>query len=64
MAETKDGDKPKESLVPAPATIIVSLPADATLTIDDAATVSTSSLRVFTSPILPNGRDFHYTLKA
>ena len=55
---------PKESLVPAPATIIVSLPADAKLSIDDAATVSTTSTRVFTSPVLPAGEDFHYTLKA
>jgi uncharacterized protein (TIGR03000 family) len=54
----------KESMVPAPATIIVSLPADAKLTIDDAATVSTSTTRVFTSPELPPGKDFHYTLKA
>ncbi len=61
---TKPTDKPKESAVPAPATIIVSLPADAKLTIDGAATISTSSERVFTSPLLPAGEDFHYTLKA
>jgi uncharacterized protein (TIGR03000 family) len=60
----KPEDKKPETLVPAPATIIVSLPADAKLTIDDAATTSTSSMRVFTSPALPVGRDFHYTLKA
>jgi uncharacterized protein (TIGR03000 family) len=42
----------------------VSLPADAKLTIDDAATVSTSATRVFTSPALPVGQEFHYTLKA
>jgi uncharacterized protein (TIGR03000 family) len=53
-----------ESLTAAPATIIVSLPTDARLTIDDAATVSTSARRVFTSPDLPAGREFHYTLKA
>jgi uncharacterized protein (TIGR03000 family) len=57
--------KPKpEAATPAPATIIVSLPANATLTIDDAATTSTASPRVFTSPVLPAGKDFHYTLKA
>jgi uncharacterized protein (TIGR03000 family) len=56
--------KPGETLAPAPATIIVSLPANATLTIDDAATTSTASTRVFTSPVLPAGREFHYTLKA
>jgi uncharacterized protein (TIGR03000 family) len=48
----------------APATIIVSLPADAKLTIDDAATVSTSAHRVFQSPDLAMGREFYYTLKA
>jgi len=60
----KKDKKPGETLVPAPATIIVSLPANATLTIDDAATTSTDSTRVFTSPVLPAGREFHYTLKA
>lgn len=59
----KPAPKP-EAAAPAPATIIVTLPADATLTIDDAATTSTASPRVFTSPVLPNGKDFHYTLKA
>jgi uncharacterized protein (TIGR03000 family) len=48
----------------APARIVVNVPADAKLTIDDAATVSTSARRVFTSPDLPMGREFHYTLKA
>jgi uncharacterized protein (TIGR03000 family) len=60
-AKPKPGDG---ALVPAPATIVVSLPADATLTIDDTATRSTSAVRVFTSPMLPVGQDFHYTLKA
>jgi uncharacterized protein (TIGR03000 family) len=74
--DKKDGDKKEDkksdkkdkkegdTLAPAPATIIVSLPANATLTIDDAATTSTASTRVFTSPVLPAGRDFHYVLKA
>ncbi len=42
----------------------MSLPADAKLSIDDAATTSTSSVRVFTSPELPVGKEFHYNLKA
>ena len=66
--DKKDGDKKDkkdgDTLAPAPATIIVSLPANATLTIDDAATTSTAATRVFTSPVLPVGRDFHYVLKA
>jgi uncharacterized protein (TIGR03000 family) len=54
----------KEAMLPAPATIVVSLPAEAKLSIDDAATTSTSALRTFVSPELPAGRDFNYTLKA
>jgi uncharacterized protein (TIGR03000 family) len=54
----------KGTMAPAPATIIVTLPADARLTIDDAATTSTTERRVFVSPELAPGRDFHYTLKA
>jgi len=50
--------------VAAPATIIVSLPADAKLLIDDFATKSTSAARVFTSPELAPGQAFSYTLKA
>jgi uncharacterized protein (TIGR03000 family) len=53
----------EEVAVPAPATIVVSLPAEAKLLIDDAATTSTSNLRVFASPSLEPGRDFYYTVK-
>jgi uncharacterized protein (TIGR03000 family) len=48
----------------APATIQVSLPADARLSIDGYQTTSTSASRVFTSPELPTGRDYQYTLRA
>jgi uncharacterized protein (TIGR03000 family) len=57
-------EEPKGAAIPAPATIVVSLPAEAKLTIDDAATRSTSSVRVFSTPTLDNGKDFFYTLKA
>jgi uncharacterized protein (TIGR03000 family) len=50
--------------IAAPATIVVNLPANARLLIDDAATTATSARRVFVSPTLPAGKDFHYTLKA
>ncbi len=53
---------PKE--VSAPATIVVTLPADAKLTIDGAATSSTSARRTFVSPTLPAGQEFGYTLQA
>jgi uncharacterized protein (TIGR03000 family) len=48
----------------ASATIVVSLPEDARLTIDGEATTSTSDRRTFVSPSLAVGKDFHYTLKA
>jgi len=47
-----------------PATILVSLPVDATLTIDGHATRSTSSLRRFETPALPAGQEFTYKLRA
>jgi uncharacterized protein (TIGR03000 family) len=57
--------KPKEpEEIAAPATLVVNVPADAVLTIDGSATRSTSSRRVFESPTLEPGREFHYTLKA
>ncbi|HEY8503306.1 MAG TPA: TIGR03000 domain-containing protein [Gemmataceae bacterium] len=49
---------------PAPATISVTLPADATLTIDGAPTQSTSGVRTFTTPALEPGQVYHYTLRA
>jgi uncharacterized protein (TIGR03000 family) len=53
----------KEAALPGPATIIVSLPAEAKLLIDDASTTSTSAQRAFVSPSLEPGKDFYYTLK-
>ncbi len=50
--------------VDAPATIVVTLPEDAKLSIDDSPTTSTSGNRVFVSPSLPSGREYHYTLRA
>jgi uncharacterized protein (TIGR03000 family) len=58
-------DKKKSSLEgPAPATIIVSLPAEAKLLIDGNATTSTTTERVFVSPALDRGMEYYYTLKA
>jgi uncharacterized protein (TIGR03000 family) len=57
--------KPQEKAhLPAPATLIVSLPADAKLLIDDHATTSTSATRVFVSPTLVPGKVYQYELKA
>jgi uncharacterized protein (TIGR03000 family) len=49
---------------PAPATLVVDLPADAVLTIDGERTTSTSGERVFRTPALEQGREFEYTLEA
>lgn len=46
------------------ATIVVTLPEDATLTIGNEETTSTSSERVFISPALESGKEYEYTLKA
>ena len=48
----------------APATLIVNVPADARLSIDGEATTSTATQRVFVSPALNFGREYHYTLEA
>jgi uncharacterized protein (TIGR03000 family) len=49
---------------PAPATIVVRLPADAKLTIDGSPTTSTDAVRTFISPPLQPGKEYQYTLKA
>jgi uncharacterized protein (TIGR03000 family) len=62
---TKPKSKPKnETMAPAPATIVVDLPADAKLLIDNEPTSTTGTSRVFVSPTLNPGREYHYTLKA
>jgi uncharacterized protein (TIGR03000 family) len=53
-----------ESLLPAPATILVSLPTDAKLLIDNEATTSSGASRVFQSPTLNPGKEYQYTLSA
>jgi uncharacterized protein (TIGR03000 family) len=55
---------PKPAAMAAPATIVVTLPVDAKLTIDGAATRSTSNVRTFVTPTLEVGQEFSYTLKA
>jgi uncharacterized protein (TIGR03000 family) len=52
------------SATPAPATLVVNLPADAVLTIDGNPTKATSAKRIFETPALETGRDFAYTLEA
>ena len=57
-------EKKSTSVEPAPATIIVSLPASAKLMVDGNPTTSTSDRRVFVSPALDRGMEYFYTLKA
>jgi uncharacterized protein (TIGR03000 family) len=59
----KTPPKPASAQVDAPATIYVTLPADAKLSIDDNVTSSTSTMRVFASPVLKTGMEYYYTLK-
>jgi len=62
---TPGGTKPPtEAMLPTQATIVVSLPADATLKVDGMATRSTSGLRTFATPTLSPGQSYHYTLTA
>ena len=49
---------------PNAATVVVTLPADAKLTIDGDATTSTSSVRTFETPELVAGKTYAYTLEA
>ena len=56
--------KKEEARISAPATIVVSLPAEATLSVDDHATTSTSATRTFVSPALNFGQEYTYELKA
>src|SRR5690348_5543192 len=46
------------------ATLVVTLPEDAKLTIDDEPTASTSDTRIFSTRGLTPGQDYVYTLKA
>jgi len=57
--KTNEGD----AMLSAPVTLVVSLPTDAKLMVDDFATKSTSSVRTFTSPALDAGKEYTYTLK-
>jgi uncharacterized protein (TIGR03000 family) len=59
----KETQKPSEPK-PAPATIKVSLPADAKLFVDDVVCPLTSELRSFNTPALQPGQRYGYTLRA
>jgi uncharacterized protein (TIGR03000 family) len=64
QGKSRDEGKSRESLAPAPARLIITLPADAKLMIDDYVARSTAGTRTFVSPPLERGQAYHYTLKA
>jgi len=63
MPKEKKDDKKKDE-VSAPATIVVSLPADAKVAIDGVATSSTTATRTFVTPELNPVKEFVYVLSA
>jgi uncharacterized protein (TIGR03000 family) len=59
----REEEKKKEE-VSSQATLVVNLPADATLLIDGDATTATTGRRVFVAGPMPEGREFRYTVRA
>jgi len=60
----KSGGTPKIGLDGAPASVLVCLPAEATLLANGKPTTQTSDTRSFVTPNLPAGQAFHYVLTA
>jgi len=55
---------PAKTQAASPATIVVTLPADARLTVDGNTTTSTSGIRTFISPALEQGAEYVYAIQA
>jgi len=62
--DKKPDDKRGDTDISAPATLTVTLPADAKLTVDGTPTKSTSAVRSFVTPDLNPGKTYSYVLKA
>jgi uncharacterized protein (TIGR03000 family) len=60
----KPSGEEQEVMAPAPATIRVSMPEGASLSIDGNPTATRDAVRTFVSPPLEPSRSFSYTLKA
>jgi uncharacterized protein (TIGR03000 family) len=60
----KPGGEEQEVMSPMPASIIVTMPAGATLTFDGNRTSSVEAVRTFVTPALQPNRAYSYTLKA
>lgn len=63
-AAEKLGPPEAEAKEPAPATIVVRLPANAELRVNKNVSKLTSATRTFVSPPLNPGKDYYYTLEA
>jgi uncharacterized protein (TIGR03000 family) len=63
-AEKVPSPKKEQVFVPTPGTIVVTLPADAKLSIDGYVSTQTSAQRRLVTPALQPGQDFTYTLVA
>jgi uncharacterized protein (TIGR03000 family) len=59
----KPKDDKKESLLPGKAKLIVEVPADAKLYIDDQLMKSTTSVRKFSTPELQSGQTYYYMVR-
>jgi uncharacterized protein (TIGR03000 family) len=64
--DKKDKKKSEEESMarPTQATVVVELPSDATMMIDNYVSDLTSETRTFVTPDLVQGRDYYYTIKA
>ena len=62
--ESPWGDGPIVVQKPAPARVVVTLPADAKLIVNGQPTELTSETRLFTTPELKPGKDYYYVLRA
>jgi uncharacterized protein (TIGR03000 family) len=64
MGAMKGSGYEEEVNAPAPANLLVTLPADARLFVDGHETKSTTGERLLTTPDLQPGREYSYTLRA
>jgi uncharacterized protein (TIGR03000 family) len=64
MPKIEKSGTPKKVEAAAPATIVVSLPAGARLTVDGVPTRSTAAVRTLVTPALETGTNYVYTLRA
>lgn len=64
VVPVKPGEKEPPKEISNQATIVVTIPAGAKLSIDNNPTSSTANVRTFVSPALEPGKEYVYTLKA